>query len=399
MPLGNPIGEKTSFTITPTGGEFTSPDQSIKLIVPAGAVSTNTVCSMQAVEKTAPAGLGTGMRLLPHGTQFAKPVTIQFSYAGREEEMGTVLGLGLAFQDENGFWSYAADPVVNQAAKTVSVLTTHFSDWTIAKGVELIPIKGSMVAAERLGLQVVSYLPASSDPFKISRKAIMNKNAKPVDAKYIKNGGRGTAWQLGGPGELVSSGSGATYAAPDRVDKPTEVSVSVELKDPTGKYTGQLLLIANITVLPDEGLHYRIDDGPWQSEKKVNFIKVGPSFYQLGLLEEKEELKIFIIEWHGEIGSHRWNYQVDPIPKYPTILSAAFKKGNDTYVLNSYNYDKERGYADCNGSITIEEMGKTGGGYLKGKFNVLQGGYVSAKQQKEIGRHNIEGYFTLRGFD
>ncbi|MFC5409953.1 hypothetical protein ACFPMF_11585 [Larkinella bovis] len=396
--MGEPRGAQTSFTITPAGGEFTSPDKSLKLIVPAGAVSANTVCSMQAVEKTAPAGLGTSMRLLPHGTQFVKPVTIQFSYADREEEVGAVLGLGLAFQDEKGFWYLAENPVVNQTAKTVSVTTTHFSDWTLAHWFKLIPTRGSVVAGEELGLQVVSYSTSSSDPFKTSSKVLMKRDAKPLDAKYIKNSGKGAAWQVGGPGEVIGSGSGATYKAPGRVDKPTEASVSVELTDPDGTFTGQYLLIANLTVLPDEGLHYRIDNKPWQSEKKVNFIKVGPSFYQLGLLEEREVLKLFIIEWQGEVGSHPWHYQVDPIPKYPTILSAVFKEGNDTYALNSYNYDKDRGYADCAGSITIEEMGKAGGNYLKGKFIVHQGGYISAKQNKEVARHTIEGYFTLKGF-
>lgn len=42
FPIGKPTGGETVFTITPTGGEYALPDKSLKLIFPAGALSTAT---------------------------------------------------------------------------------------------------------------------------------------------------------------------------------------------------------------------------------------------------------------------------------------------------------------------------------------------------------------------
>jgi hypothetical protein len=405
FPIGKPTGSETVFTVTPAGGEYTRPDNAIKLVIPAGAVSKATTITLQPVENTAPAGSGQSIRLLPHGVQFAKPITIQFSYTAEDQTSSLTQALGLAYQDEQGFWRFATNPIVDKTKKTVSVTTTHFSDWTLANWFRITPRYEHTPEGGIVSLQVVDYFISSEDgakdPFETIPKEMYMRDAKPLDARYIKNGGKGTAWQVGGPGEVVGNGSAATYTAPDYVNKPTDVSVSVELVDPTSSFRGQYLLIADITVTPKSSMAYRIGKGPWMIIPGAVVAQSKPGQYGVSaILKDSvtDEIKETVtILWRGGVGKHTWDGNGDDQPEYPNTMqyTLGYAKGVPNLVVSSWYMDDDEGWVDSGGVVDIEEMSNVGG-YVKGTFRASQAGVFSVKQGKEVDRVMIEGYFVAK---
>ncbi|GAB3942719.1 hypothetical protein GCM10028805_07710 [Spirosoma harenae] len=389
--IGEPTSPQTTFTVTPAGGEFRSPDQSVKLIIPAGAVSKETQISMQAVENTAPAGTGPSIRLLPHNIQFERPVTIQFSYAKQESMPENTLGLGLAFQEETGIWRFAAKPVVDQTAKTVSVATTHFSDWVMAHYYKLIPVKTSVMAGEDVALQVVTYF--ADDllaPLIIPEKKRPMGDAVPLDPKYIKNQGKGSAWTLGGIGTLTAIGSGATYGSPKSVAKPTQVNVMVELNNPNPDDPGKHWLVSTITVVPTGGTIYRINGGVWEFAESASVIKMNQDVFTITSPHPEKEFH-FTLTWKGGVGTHPWNTQSDPTPDHANVVQLI----DHQVGLASWWYDEQEGFLNSEGGIIIEDLGEKDG-FVKGTFRATSAGIFNLKTGKMLEKTTIEGSFKVK---
>ncbi|GAB3999902.1 hypothetical protein GCM10028807_51460 [Spirosoma daeguense] len=406
FPIGQPTGGETTFTVTSAGGDYDLPDNSLKLTIPAGAVSTPTKITIQPVEATAPAGLGQSFRLLPHDIQFKKPITVQLSYADVATKMGSTQALGLAYQDEKGFWKFAANPVVNKNRKTVSVTTTHFSDWTLAHWFSLKPRYENTPEGGTVYLQVVDYFisseDGSKDPFETLPKDMYMRDAKPLDPRYVKNGGKGASWQVGGPGEIVGSGSAATYTAPDFVKEPTDVSVAVVLIDPTGSFTGEYMLFSTITVTPKSGLSYRINKGVWTFIPGAVVGQGIPGYFGVSAIR-KDSSDNYIHEsltilWRGGVGKYTWNAYTDPAPKYPNTLqhlSSFSAKGAPKFVISSWYVNEDKHAINSGGSIEIEEMENVGG-YVKGTFTATNAGLLDTGSGKEVDRFTIDGYFVAK---
>lgn len=406
FPIGNPTGGEIVFTVTSAGGDYALPDNSVKLTIPAGAVSEPTKITLQSVENTAPAGLGESIRLLPHAIQFKKPVTVQISYADVAAKMGSTQAMGLAYQDEKGFWKFAANPVVNKTTKTVSVSTTHFSDWTLAHWFSLKPRYENTPEGGIVYLQVVDYFinseDGSKDPFDMLPKDMYMRDAKPLDPRYVKNGGKGTSWQVGGPGEIVGSGSAATYTAPDFVREPTDVSVAVVLVDPTGNFKGEYMLFSTITVTPKSGLSYRINKGTWMFIPGAIVGQSVPGYFGVSAVR-KDSLDEYTHEsltilWLGGVGKHTWNAHSDPATKYPNTLqhlSDYSQKGVPRLVISSGYMNDDKEWFDSGGSIEIEELGGIGG-YVKGTFTATNAGLLDTGSGKQVGRFTIDGYFVAK---
>ncbi|MBI5509062.1 MAG: hypothetical protein HY903_09935 [Deltaproteobacteria bacterium] len=126
--VGRPIGEATTTEITPAGGVLTLADGSLAIDVPAGALGVTTELSIQPIGNYAPGAVGAAYRLGPEGLTFAVPVTLTFSATavGRD-----AAALSLSYQRASGYWVRAPDVRSDAVAKTVSVDTAHFSDWTL----------------------------------------------------------------------------------------------------------------------------------------------------------------------------------------------------------------------------------------------------------------------------
>ncbi|MFT4016585.1 MAG: hypothetical protein QM668_06455 [Agriterribacter sp.] len=251
-PVGVEQGAATTAIIGVEGGTLQSADGKLKITVPAGAVGESKTFSIQPVSNANIAGFGQAFRLLPHGNHFSKPVSISFVYNTYDLEGTIPEAIGIAYQDDKGVWQGSAG-VMDTAAGTLSFSTTHFSDWSLFKSLELFPGSGSVNFNESLDMHVVNYL--SDDdllplPGDTPKPIASGKN---ITAKYIRE------WKVGGGGLIKPSGSTAIYIAPSTMPAKNPVAVSVVLNGPGAT---QYMLVSNIYIGP-EGISFRIDNGPW----------------------------------------------------------------------------------------------------------------------------------------
>lgn len=142
--VGVPQGTATSLTIGPAGGILTTADGRVRLEIPAGAVASNTLISIQPILNHAPNGLGLAYRFSPDGTQFAKPATLTIKYQKGAVAVNDPLMLQVGYQGSDKQWLRVPGVKVDTLSQSISVPMPHFSDWTayeIAK-IEALSVEG-----------------------------------------------------------------------------------------------------------------------------------------------------------------------------------------------------------------------------------------------------------------
>lgn len=259
------------------GGEVLSADGRMKLVIPAGALDANTNIGIQPITNMAPLGLGNNYRLTPEGINFSKPVTLVFNY--NEVALTTSIPefLWVVTQNADGTWAGGRKSVVNKTGKTVSVTTTHFSDWGIGRfmDIALTPSEASVKKGENVSLSIAGfkYDPDEDDDYpplgyidndlvgltESQHLLLTTEHFVTFRVKY---------WALNeskapvnsDKGKLEVSGKKATYTAPDKAPDPSTVTVSVNLeaKDNTGLWHAYSLL-SNITIIGDYYLKLTAD--------------------------------------------------------------------------------------------------------------------------------------------
>jgi hypothetical protein len=216
--IGNPAGEVTTKTIGPEGGVLTTADKNIRVTIPAGAVSTATVFSVQPIENKAPNGLGVAYRLLPEGITFQKPVTLTVAYTDSLLAGTTAECLFIAYQGADRIWK-AQQTTPDERSKTVSVSTTHFSDWSLFASFRLSVAKNILDPNESTTLAV-----------KEVRFGLANL-INGEDVYVVTTSRKVTNWTLAGEGQLTPSGAVAAYTAPAEAPAMNPVTVSAEISD------------------------------------------------------------------------------------------------------------------------------------------------------------------------
>jgi hypothetical protein len=132
--VGTPTGNPVSKTIGPAGGSIASADGTVQLTIPAGALSTSIVITIQPVSNECPGGLGLGYDFLPNGTQFAKPATISFNYA-QDDSLNDPNLFFIAYQDQDNSWmADLAGVSLDTLGKTVSLDISHFTIYQVFAG-------------------------------------------------------------------------------------------------------------------------------------------------------------------------------------------------------------------------------------------------------------------------
>jgi hypothetical protein len=276
--IGTPVGESVSATIGENGGALVSADEKISLTIPAGALSVATEISIQPVTGEAPLGLGQGYRLLPHGLTFAKPVTLKFSYDSQLLRNTPEEFLWIVAQTANGSWNALLKSAVDPATKSVSCSTTHFSDWALARFVDLTitpvsPVvkKGESVKLELTGFlrdlpsdddELAPLLPITSDGDVLTPLTPI----PPVESRIMQF--KVKRWNMNGSpapvnnqnGSLSAQANSATYKAPNNIPdtNPVAVSASLETTNKEGKKSSYEL-VSNIRVGEDLSLTIKID--------------------------------------------------------------------------------------------------------------------------------------------
>ncbi|HMR83555.1 MAG TPA: hypothetical protein PKE30_10500, partial [Niabella sp.] len=145
-------------------------------------------------------------------------------------------------------------------AKTVSVETTHFSDWVVGKFIEMAitPASRSVKVKESLQLSVtgcgfwgkddadlIPFIPVNES---LDRLAAWKGNFA-IDNSWTLNGTKAPVSNVSGSLQPGADGSAATYTAPDNVpsQNPVAIAVSLTQKQSNGP-TGRFMLVSNIRV-------------------------------------------------------------------------------------------------------------------------------------------------------
>jgi hypothetical protein len=244
----------SSNTIGPAGGNVTSTDGKMFLVIPAGALAANTVISIQAISNNAHGKIGGAYRLTPDGQTFTKPVTLTFAYSDADLEGTAPAFLGGAFQTPTGFWKWLGVAAVNTANKNVSVNTSHFTDFSAVRGLQIRPPKKTVKPSATVALEVrACYERIDEELADLSTGLGYDcdndqgpTNALTVD-QWSVNG------RLGGGGvfgTVVGSGGwSGVYTAPANAPTPPTVAVSARVRV-TG-LSGSDLVVSNITIAED----------------------------------------------------------------------------------------------------------------------------------------------------
>jgi len=254
-PVGAALGDAESFSIGPEGGVIDFADGLIQVNIPQGALTTATSIQVESVENTCSAGIGTSFRLVPHGLQFETPVTISFSY--EHVPVSFEDGLAIAYQADDGIWYWPGNLERDKNQKTVSVQTTHFSDWTLFESMHLAPQRAEAEPNEEIELIAFRYLPENEisllAPLVPTSDPISLGEAVRLETKFIKD------WSLIGDGTLRPSGSSAMYQAPATIPDENPVTISLEIDLRNGS---KAFLLSNIIV---GTMHVTLNGGPYSN--------------------------------------------------------------------------------------------------------------------------------------
>ena len=391
-PVGTPIGAVTTQTIGPAGGKLVADEAGITLSVPAGAVESAQTFSVQPIENTGPQALGPGFRLLPHGTTFKKPVTITVRY-NPESLSGTIPeALALAYQNSQGVWMLAAMGRVDTTAHTVSVETTHFSDWNLLQRAVLTPKVSFVKPGGNLILTVSVLVNDIAGPMPGEEVVPEPYESPSTVVDY-------STWKLSGEGKLTPAIFKAAYDAPSAPPARNPVAVSIKLKGPTvidGQTYRELWLVATIYV-GQEGLTYRINKGKWihttASSLGGSYVSNGFLFLSTGTAKE------------GLIGvniitpkpSYAFGDSESPILFTPTSTPwsvggqpTTFNLSDNASGIQYLHYYKQR---VSSGTLTILSFGPVGS-WVIGNFQVDAAGILHPVNGF-TGTAQIEGFFQL----
>jgi hypothetical protein len=440
--VGTPSGELNSTSIGASGGTISSTDGNLTVIIPTGALTSAAEISIQPISNEAPLGLGSGYRLEPEGKIFNKPVQLVFHYTEQLLNETPANFLWIVSQAADGSWNAMLKSVVNTDSKTVTIETTHFSDWALGKFIELSlnpPLKtvqkGKTVQLELDGFsrdkeiqdddELAPLVPITGDidgltpltPIPPVESRLMSFKIK----KWTLNGTAAPVTTVNG--SLSASGNSATYTAPNEKPSvnPEAVSVEVETIDKAGAKS-KFVLTSNITVITDYNVSLKIDG------KSYEYIQYGfttstppdPENFSMvlgSLADGRFELLASIVSTKDG-GKDVLELSFDNPSLTTRSLIGSNYKGNDVLTFeplqgnSSYELDYtkrtpgsdnscDRTYLCGNASVTLTTYpvsNKTGyfsevGGYFSGTIYEDKSGYDNNCISSDA--HTIEGEFLV----
>ncbi|MGB3070719.1 MAG: hypothetical protein WBC18_19345 [Ottowia sp.] len=248
-PVGLAQGAPVNIALTSAGGTLSSADGKLTITVPEGALTAATTLTIQPIANNAPGRIGAGYRLLPEGVAFAKPVQLSFVYDDAGLSGSHAQALGIAFQQSDGTWRWQ-DGALNEVTRTVTANTTHFSDWSLVKGLQLRPPSATVKVGGSVPLRIAyCYAPSFSNDDLLAPLAFdcESDNAPaPLNTPvtWSVNGARGGN---AAAGTVTGNEVTAQYTAPKQKPEANPVAVSAEVQGAKGK----LLLVSNITIADD----------------------------------------------------------------------------------------------------------------------------------------------------
>ncbi len=253
-PMGVPTGATdSSSTIGPAGGSVSSADGTMFVVIPAGALAANTLINIQTISNNAHGKVGIAYRLTPNGQTFAKPVTLTFAYSDAELDGTAPEFLGAAFQTATGFWKWLGVSTLNSANKTVSVSTSHFTDFSAVKGLQIRPPKKTVKPNATVALEVRACYERIDEDLADLNTGLgydCDNDQGPTSALTVDQ------WSVNGRigggnvfGTVTGSVWSAIYTAPANAPTPPTVAVSARMS--VRGIGGTTLVVSNITIAQD----------------------------------------------------------------------------------------------------------------------------------------------------
>ncbi|MBS0380008.1 MAG: hypothetical protein JSS29_16125 [Proteobacteria bacterium] len=254
-PKGVAAGAATTQSVDATGGSLTSADGRITLQIPAGALAGPTQISVQPITSTVGNGVGAAYRLEPEGTTFAVPVTLTFHLSATEAP--ALNSTFVATQEANGLWYSQPHQQRDATAQTVSVTSTHFSDWTIAQTLELVPnfSRVQTNGSEQLTAKILIVSPdddllasPAKAPVALPEPVVLDQQLNGTKIWKVDDviGGYDTVGFISDPGK---------YDSPYSEPSPNQVIVSLTLQfdsEKTWTPEGKVIAIATVEIYAHE---------------------------------------------------------------------------------------------------------------------------------------------------
>lgn len=249
---GTSIGNKTTQSIGTAGGTVKSSDGRIELIVPAGALTADTVFGIEPMSNTAPGGIGTSYQLTPEGQVFAMPATVSIAYEARDWVGSSEDAMRVAYQSDDGFW-HTYKSVTKKAGGSgggrLEVQTKHLSTWSNVLGWQLLPAEARVATLGQLDLHFIYCAPEEFEDVDgtltgLTSRCDLDSQELP---RLVTMGGWSVNGTSGGSlavGVISSEGRDAKYTAPDQTPTSNPVAVSVAFQDADGASQA----VSNITV-------------------------------------------------------------------------------------------------------------------------------------------------------
>jgi hypothetical protein len=375
--IGIPNGTPESTLIGPSGGTYTTKDGRLRIEIPQGVLSSSQNITIQPITNTAPGGIGTSYSITPD-LEFNKPAKLTFSYS--EENISNTLPelLMIAYQDQNNVWQAMPGAVVHMVNKTVTIETTHFSNWTLFPMLEIYPETATVAPGESVELKVYKNLELGDEltvPALPGESPLINK--REVSETLIEK------WEIGGEGQLARQGTKAIYTAPGQTPKKNPVAVSAKIRS----RTKELYLVSNIFV-GKEGITFRVNNGEWR-HCKVNIAGSVEGYSQITgevVTNGVPEGNISII-WSGKANESITNW---------TSTTPAFKAMIGNYLFWQFMLQGTTPVPSP-GTLEIEGYGEVGG-YINGRFYLEKAGkqLINGSTNPFVETAKIEGYFRVK---
>lgn len=371
---GQPVGTPFSKKIGPAGGIIEYPGARIQLNIPAGAVENETEFFIQPITNTTPGGKGLAYRLQPEALPFKKPATLTIRYSD-EDLKGTIPGaLGIATQKADGVW-YTVGALRNLAAKTISVQTTHFSDWSFFEAISLQPVISVVDLGQQVPLAVKCVLPGQDDLLEPltpeGKEAALLDPKTLLDPKFIGE------WTLQGSGQLAGAGNTGKYTAPTQIPAVNPAMVSVNIKS-KGKAVG--ILLARIFAAP-EGISVSIAGGDYTTYgNSGGHITAGESF----VMADQGNINVSV-KWKGtQTGQWNWDH-----------YNIVFLLNIGTAQTYAQIYDAGGYGLPSPGTLQVFETASSGP-WIVGSFQLQKAGHFIYSQPPVTGSTTAKGYFKVK---
>jgi hypothetical protein len=228
--IGKPDGEPVAQKIGANGGRLISSDNKVELNIPAGALLSETMISIQPSTNPAESSVGKSYSFEPSGIQFLQPVQVVFHYTDKEIDRNSPQLMTISSQDKKGVWFRLRKVTLDTIAKTITGNIKHFSWWAMTWAFHFAPSKSRV----KVGKEVIiwAYPFPTDEDYSDSSDVIRDiygvdkANPRIWTVNGVPNGD-------GINGTIEDVAGAAIYKAPATVPANNPVVVMLEIKGAT----------------------------------------------------------------------------------------------------------------------------------------------------------------------